>query len=140
MLRSASHLPVPRLRVPASPRLWLFPRLFEPMPPLTSDQLEAIQRLLSDPLRQTVRAEMQAGHDRLAAAIDRVAEQLGRHVGETSRREQERELRIDSLDRRVAAIERFRGKVLIVYGALTFAMSFAWSLFCQWLGGMIRKN
>ena len=110
------------------------------MPPLTSDQLEAIQRLLSDPLRQAVRAEMQAGHDRLAAAIDRVAEQLGRHMADNTRREHARELRLETLEHRVATLERFRARVLIVYAALTFAMSFAWSLFSEWLGGKIRKN
>lgn len=110
------------------------------MPPLTSDQLDAIQRLLSDPLRETVRVEMQAGHDRLAAAIDRVAEQLGRHVAENSRREQERELRLDSLDQRLTSVERFRGRILIVYGALTFTMSFAWSIFRDWVAGNLKKN
>jgi hypothetical protein len=110
------------------------------MPPLTSDQLDAIQRLLSDPLRQAVRAEMQAGHDRLTAAIERVGEQLGNHIADNLRRERARETRLETLEHRVATLEGFRAKVLIVYAALTFAMSFAWSVFRDWMAGNVKKN
>ena len=110
------------------------------MPPLTSDQLDSIQRLLSDPLRQAVRTEMQAGHDRLAAAIEKVSEQLASHMAENLRREHARETRLDSLERRVATLEAFRGKVLIVYAALTLALSFAWSVFRDWVTGLAHKR
>ena len=110
------------------------------MPPLTSDQLDSIQRLLSEPLRQAVRAEMQAGHDRLAAAINNVAEQLGNYMTENINRERARETRLESLERRVATLERFRGKVLIVYGALTLFLSFAWSVLREWVAGIVKKN
>jgi hypothetical protein len=110
------------------------------MPPLTSDQLDSIQRLLSDPLRQAVRTEMQAGHDRLAAAIERVSEQLGNHIAENVRRERARDTRLESLEHRVVMLEGFRAKVLIVYAALTFALSFAWSIFRDWIAGNAKKN
>ena len=110
------------------------------MPPLTTDQLDAIQRLLSEPLRQAVRTEMQAAHDRLAGSIDKVVEQLGNHIADNLRRERARETRLDSIERRVATLENFRGKVLIVYAALTLAISFAWSVFRDWLTGIARKH
>jgi len=111
------------------------------MPPdLTTTQLDAIQRLLSEPLRQAVRAEMQSGHDRLAAAIEKVAEQLAAHVAQTIRLDRAREHRLDSLERRVAALERFRGKVLLVYGALCALLTVAWSFFRDWLTTQARRH
>ena len=110
------------------------------MPPLTADQLDSIQRLLSEPLRQAVRTEMQAGNDRLASAIEKVAEQLSNHVADNLRRERAREGRLESLERRVATLENFRAKVLIVYAALTVALSFAWSVLRDWLAGIVKKN
>lgn len=110
------------------------------MPPLTSDQLDAIQRLLSEPLRQAVRAEMQAGHDRLAAAIDKVAEQLERYTAESLRREHARDLRLESLERRVTTLERFRAKMLVVYGALALVLGLVWSIIRDWLLHAVKKN
>ena len=110
------------------------------MPPLTSDQLDAIQRLLSDPLRQAVRAEMQAGHDRLAAAIDKVAEQLENFTAESLRRERARDIRLESLELRVATLERFRAKVLIVYGALTLIVGLIWSIVRDRVMQILKKN
>jgi hypothetical protein len=110
------------------------------MPPLTADQLDSIQRLLSEPLRQAVRTEMQAGNDRLASAIERVAQQLADHVADNLRRERAREGRLESLERRVVILENFRGRVLIVYAALTVALSFAWSVFRDWITGLSRKH
>jgi hypothetical protein len=110
------------------------------MPPLTTDQLEAIQRLLAEPLRQAVRAEMQAGHERLAGAIEKVAEHLAAHVADTAARDRARGARLDAIDRRVATLEAFRGKVLLVYGAGAFALSFAWSLTRDWVVGVIRRK
>jgi hypothetical protein len=107
---------------------------------LTTTQLEAIQRLLSEPLRQAVRAEMQAGHERLAAAIEKLAEQLAGHIADSARRERGRDARVDSLEKRVAALERFRGKVLIVYAALTVLISFSWSIAREWMADLLRKK
>jgi hypothetical protein len=107
---------------------------------LTTGQLDAIQRLLSEPLRQAVRAEMQSGHERLTAAIEKLAEQLAGHIADTLRRDRLRETRLDALERRVAALERFRGKVLIVYAALTLLLSFGWSILREWATGFARKR
>ena len=107
---------------------------------LTTTQLDAIQRLLSEPLRQAVRAEMQAGNDRLTAAIEKLAEQLAAHVSETVRRERTRDHRLDVLERRVAALERFRGKILVVYAALTVLLTVAWSLARDWLASVVRRH
>ena len=107
---------------------------------LNTTQLEAIQRLVCDPLRETVRAEMQAGHDRLTGAIEKVAEQLAAHVAETVRLEHLREDRIENLERRVTELERLRGKVLLVYAFLAVALSLAWSLVRDWLIALVRRR
>jgi len=100
---------------------------------LTTPQLEAIQRLIIQPLLDAVRVEMQAGHERLAAAIEKVADRLAAHVADETSRDRARDGRIETLERRVGALERFRGRVLVVYGVLTMLLSFAWSLLRDWL-------
>ena len=103
------------------------------MPPLNTPQLEAIQRLLTDPLRQTVRAEMQAGHDRLASAIQQVTDQLTQHAAASIDAHRAQSARTDQLDRRLTALERFRAKVLLVYSFLTLLCTVAWSALKDWL-------
>jgi hypothetical protein len=103
------------------------------MPPLTTNQLETIQRLLTDPLRQTVRAEMQAGHDRLASAVQQVTDQLTRHAAASIDAHRARDVRADQLERRVTVLERFRAKVLVVYAFLTLLATFAWNFLRDWL-------
>lgn len=107
---------------------------------LTTSQLEAIQRLISDPLRQAVRAEMQAGHERLAAAIEKVADQLAAHVAEALRHDTSRDTRLSQIERRLGALERFRGRVLIVYAALTLLLSFAWEIVREWVAGTLHRR
>jgi len=107
---------------------------------LTTGQLDAIQRLLSEPLRQAVRAEMQARHERLTAAIEKLSDQLAAHIADSLRRERAREARLDSLEHRVAALEKFRGKVLVVYAALTLILSFSWSVLREWAAGLARRR
>ena len=106
---------------------------------LTSTQLDSIQRLLSDPLREAVRGEMQAGQERLTAAIEKLADQLAAHVADCLRRDRARGVRLESLHMRLDALDRFRGKVLIVYGALTILLSFGWSLARDRLAALVRK-
>lgn len=107
---------------------------------LTTNQLEAVQRLISEPLRQTVRAEMQVGHERLAAAIEKVADQLAAHIAEVLRHDITRDARLAALEHRVTALERFRGRVLIVYAGLTLLFSFAWELLREWIAGSLRRR
>ena len=110
------------------------------MPDLTTAQLEAIQRLITEPLRQAVRTEMQAAHERLAAAIEKVADQLTGHVADALRQGHARDARIDSLEHRVSVLERFRARVLLVYGALTVLFTVAWSVLREWVVGAARKH
>lgn len=105
---------------------------------LTTAQLEAIQRLIIEPLRCTVRAEMQSGHDRLTAAIEKVASRLANHTSGTLAVERSLDRRLTVLESRVAVLERFRARVLIVYGALTVLFSFLWSFVRDWIVGRSR--
>jgi hypothetical protein len=103
------------------------------MPNLTTSQLESIQRLITEPLRTTVRAEMQAGHDRLTAAVDKVANQLSQHASASIEAHRAQGVRVDQIDRRVGTLERFRGRVLLVYTFLTVICTVAWSALRDWL-------
>jgi hypothetical protein len=107
---------------------------------LTTNQLEAVQRLISEPLRQTVRLEMQAAHERLAAAIEKVADQLATHVADVVRHDHARDARLAAIERRVTALERFRGRVLVVYAGLTLLVSLAWELLREWIAGAARHR
>ena len=111
------------------------------MPPsLTTDQLEAVQRLICEPLRQAVRAEMQAGHEQVTAAVAKLADQLAAHVNEAIRRDRAQGARIDLMEHRIGTLERFRGRVLVVYGVLTLIFSFAWSVLREWLLEISRRR
>jgi len=98
------------------------------MPPLTTPQLESLHRLLIDPLRNTVRSEMQAGHDRLTSAIEKVADRLATHTTSSLDSDRARDTRTDHLEKRLAVLERFRTKVLAVCAVLSFIVTVAWSL------------
>src|SRR5579862_2450500 len=93
---------------------------------LTTSQLEGIQKLIIEPLRSTVRAEMQAGHERLASAIERVGLQLSTHIASTIESQRKSDARIELLDRRVTTLEHFRARILVVYGLLTIGFSLLW--------------
>ena len=107
---------------------------------LTTDQLEAIQRLIVEPLRQTVRAEVQTGHERLAAAITKVAEQLETQMADALRRDRQHDGRLENLEVRAAGFERFRARVIVVYGVLTFVLSLAWSMLRDWIEGIGHRK
>ena len=107
---------------------------------ITTPQLETIQRLLVDPLRQTVRTEMQAGHDRLASAIEKVADQLSQHATLTSQNEIARDARIARLESRVTTLEQFRGRMRAGYTALVLVCSLVWEFVRDWvISSMHRK-
>ena len=110
------------------------------MPDLTSAQLQAIQQLITDPLRAAVRAEMQAGHDRLASAVEKVADQLASHMTEALNRDRAHDHRIEIIEQRITRLEHFRGRVLIVYGALTMLLSFAWTMLEEYLPTSLRRR
>jgi hypothetical protein len=87
------------------------------MPDLTPSQLESIRRLLLDPLREAVRAEIQLGHDRLASALDTLADHLHRT-----------DKRITAVERDLTRLRTFRRRVLAVYSALAVLLSLIWSI------------
>jgi hypothetical protein len=103
------------------------------MAPLTTPELEVIQRLLVDPLRDAVRTEMQAGHERLAQAIEKVAEQLAQHVAAEMQNELARDARIARLEKRVTMLEQFRGRMLAGYTLLVLICSVVWSIVRDWI-------
>jgi len=107
---------------------------------LTTVQLETIQRLLVDPLRETVRTELQAGHERLTLAIERVADQLAQHVAASMQNELARDVRLARLEKRVATLEKFRGRLLAAYTALVLLCSLVWSLVRDWIVSNVHRR
>lgn len=91
------------------------------MPPLNAEQLQAVQRLLLEPLRDTIKAELQVSLDRLASSIDRLAEEMRSHRTQT-------EHRIEPLERELARQKRFRRKLAGIYGVIAVLLSAAWAL------------
>jgi undecaprenyl pyrophosphate synthase len=83
--------------------------------PLTSDQLDAIHRLLLEPLRETIKAELHA----VSASVDRLGDELRTHVDH----------RIAPLERELARQKRFRRKLATIYGGLAVVVSVVWSIF-----------
>ena len=103
------------------------------MPPLTTPELEVIQRLLVDPLRQAVRAEMQAGHERLSSAVEKLAEQLAQHIASSIQSELAHNARLARVEKRLSTLEQFRGRMLAGYAVLVLICSVAWSLLRDWI-------
>lgn len=91
------------------------------MPPLSSEQLDAVQRLLLEPLRETVKAELQLSHDRLAAAIEGLTRTLADQATQANRR-------IEPLERELSRQRTFRRRLAAIYGVAALLLSVLWEL------------
>jgi hypothetical protein len=91
------------------------------MSDLNSEQLDAIRRLLIEPLREAVRQELRLTHQRMAASIDKLGERVTGQVANHERR-------LAAVERLTAQFKTFRRRIIAVYGALTLILSIAWSL------------
>jgi hypothetical protein len=87
------------------------------MSDLNADQLDAIRRLLIEPLREAVRQEIRLSHQRLAATVERLEERLVDHGR-----------RLVQVERSTAQLRSFRRRVVAAYGVLTVILSVAWSV------------
>lgn len=90
------------------------------MTPLSSDHLESIQHLLVEPLREAVRAEMSAGHERLADVLRQMGERLDGYIERTDRR-------LVAAERDIARLRAFRHRVVAIYSTLSVIASMLWS-------------
>ena len=91
------------------------------MSDLTTEQLETIRSLLLDPLRETVKSEIERSHDRLGAAVEKLADRLAGHIERT-------EKRVVFVEREVTRLRSFRQRVLAIYGVVAFMLSLLWSV------------
>ena len=91
------------------------------MSEIRADQLESIQRLLVEPLRDAVKAEIQSSHDRLAAALENVADQLAGHIERS-------EKRVAAIEHEVSRLRTFRRRVVAIYGVISIILGMLWSL------------
>jgi hypothetical protein len=92
-----------------------------PMPELRPDQLESIRRLLLEPLRDAVRAELELSHERLAGAIESLAQRVADYTQRIDRR-------LGVVERETMRLRNFRRRVVAIYGAGAFVVTLLWSL------------
>ena len=101
------------------------------MTDLTAEQLESIRRLLVDPLRETVKNEIQLSHDRLESAVERLGDHLAGYIERT-------EKLMATVEREVGRLRTFRRRVVAIYGVLTILLSAAWPVFRdRWLSKLM---
>ena len=91
------------------------------MADLSAEHLESIRRLLLEPLRETVKSEIQRSHDRLESALDQLADRIDAHI-------QRSEKRVTAIEREVIGLRSFRHRIVAVYGVLTVLLSLLWSI------------
>ena len=91
------------------------------MPDLRPDQLESIRRLLLDPLRDAVRAELQLSHDRLTSAIDSLTQRVTDYTHRTDRR-------LQLVERETLRLRNFRRRLVAIYGAAALVVTVLWSV------------
>jgi hypothetical protein len=92
-----------------------------PMIDLNPEQLESIRHLLVDPLRETVKTEIQLSHDRLAAAVDKLADRLAGHIDRN-------EKRASAMEREIGRLRAFRHRIAVVYGAVMVVLTLVWAV------------
>ena len=105
------------------------------MKPLDADALRAIKELIAEPLMEQVSTSMDAGHDRLAAAIERVGARLADHVAATAVAARDRDAELAALRERVGRLERFKRHLAVVYAAVALVAGTAWGVLVDWVKG-----
>jgi hypothetical protein len=91
------------------------------MSDLNADQLDAIRRLLVEPLRETIRQELRLTHQRLASTIEKLDERMAGRIAHHDRR-------LMAVERSTIQFRTFRHRIVAVYGALTVILSIGWSV------------
>ena len=99
-----------------------------PNPDLTTPQLDSIHRLLIEPLREAVKAEVELGHDRLRQAIDQLAAQVAAQSSSQQQREEETTRRLTELEQQTARYGAMQSRLLVVYGFIAMGLSLVWSI------------
>ena len=90
------------------------------MQDLTPTQLESIRRLLVDPLRETIKSEVQLSHDRLTASIRKLTDQFSTHAHAS-------DARLTTAERELTRQRSFRRRLVAVYGVIALLLSLAGS-------------
>ena len=91
------------------------------MSDLNSEQLQSIQSILIDPLRETIRTEIRLNHDQMADVISRLEHVIEEQSASAS-------ARLSALENEVAGFRAFRRKLVTIYSTLTVVLSIIWSL------------
>ena len=91
------------------------------MSDLDSEQLQSIQSILIDPLRETIRTEIRLNHDQMADLISRLEHIIEQQSASSN-------ARFTAIENEVAGFRAFRGKLVTIYSTLTVVLSIIWSL------------
>ena len=98
---------------------------------LKTEQLEAIRRLLLDPLREAVRQEIRLSHQSLSASLTKLSDRFDLHAVDYQRR-------ITRIEQSVAKIKLFRDRIVMIYGVMAVVLSVVWAIVRQrvmtWIG------
>ena len=95
---------------------------------LNTQQLESIHRLLIEPLREAVKAEVELSQDRLRRAVDQLSAQLTAHIQSQGQRTDDASNRLTALEATTTRYAAMQSRVLVVYGFLAMALSLVWSI------------
>jgi hypothetical protein len=98
------------------------------MPPLNLGDAENLRQLVVDPLVAALRAEMREALRPLIDDISALRHQESVQVA-----------RLDRIDQRLTAIEKFKARIAAVSGAIALVAGFAWSAAADYLKSRISK-
>ena len=92
------------------------------MSDLDSEQLQFIQQLLIDPLRETIRTEMRLNHDQMIDVLNGLEEAILIQAESSQNR-------LASIEADLSRLKSFRRKLVAIYSTLTVVISLLWSIF-----------
>jgi hypothetical protein len=106
----------------------VFPRTGAPMPPLDLTDAEKLKEIVVDPLVSALRSEMRESMHPLIEDVSRLRQ--------SQRGQQER---IDQIDIRLGAIERFKLKIAAVCSGIAVVTGIIWRTLLDWAKAHLPK-
>jgi hypothetical protein len=97
-----------------------------------AESLRAINDLITDPLKELVAERIDAGHDRLARALETVGRDLARHIADTAAAATVRDAEVKAIKEEISALKGFRLYLTVVYGVITVILSTGFGFAIDW--------
>jgi CHASE3 domain sensor protein len=106
------------------------------MPPLDLTDAERLRQIVVDPLITAVRAEGKASAAEIRQLIQPIADEQNR----LRRREIQQNHRLEQIEQRLSALERFKLKIAAVCTAIAVVAGVAWRMAQDWFRQHFLKN